>query len=113
MNVMNLTTGHGLGSNIKPADTFFKRLIGLMFKQKLKPGEGIILSPCNMIHTFGMKITLDIAFLSDDNKVLNILQNLGPNHMGKGMKNTAKVLELPAGMLQSTRTKPGDRLSIY
>lgn len=113
MNVINLSTGQGLGNNIQPADTFFKRLLGLLFKKKLDSGEGIVLNPCNMIHTFGMKISLDIAFLSDDNRVLNVLQNLGPNRVGKGVKGTSKVLELPAGTIESTGTVSGDRLSIY
>ena len=54
--------------NLKKADNFFIRFIGLMFKKDIK--EGLFFQKCNSIHTFFMKESIDIIMTDKDYKVV-------------------------------------------
>ena len=99
-----------IADNVKMADTFLKRLKGLMFQKDLKSGEGILIKPCNSIHTFFMYIPIHVIFLDENNKVVKIFRNYKKNKIITKIKNAKMVLEL------STKTKldlsVGDKLHI-
>lgn len=86
--------------NILVADSLLSRMIGLMFK-KHPPGEadGILLEPCNSIHTFFMKYAIDVVFLSSRNEVIKVIRELRPWRLTWIYFNASKTLELPAGKL--------------
>lgn len=100
--------GSVLADQVKLADTFFTRFIGLMGKKNLKDGEGLLLMRCSAIHCFFMKITIDAVSLSNNMTVLGI-ETLKPWHIGKCIKKTAHILELPAN---SANVSIGDILEI-
>jgi len=50
--IMNKSKGVILASQCIIANTFAKRFFGLMFKENLPAGNGLIIIPCNSIHTF-------------------------------------------------------------
>jgi len=97
-----------VGENIDVAETFMTRLVGMMGRERLKEGEGLLLMRCSAIHCFFMKIPIDAVYLSKDMRVLGI-ETLQPWKMGKHVKNTAHVLELPAGSA-IRKLKIGDQL---
>ena len=70
MIVRNLTRGLALGDRIRRADTFRLRLLGLMFRPGLEPGEGLWLEPCCQVHTHFMRFPLDLLFLDAEGRVL-------------------------------------------
>lgn len=81
--------------NIINANTFFKRLSGLMFKKNID--YGILFNKCNSIHTFFMKENIDIIGLDKNNIVICKYENLSKNKIVK-IKNKlteTKILELP------------------
>lgn len=82
-----------ISNNINIADTFKKRLIGLLGKNKLFD-EGLLLVDCSSIHCFFMKITIDALYLSKDMKVL-YKETIKPWKIGKIIKETKHILELP------------------
>ena len=100
-----------LSNDILIADTLVTRLIGLMFKKQLTGAEGLLINPCNSIHTFFMRYSLDIIFLSSDNKVIKIIRDLKPWRMTWIYFRAKKTLELPAGKLPSD-VKEGDVLEV-
>jgi len=54
---------------IKVADTLLLRLRGLLCNKVFpRDYDGLLLSPCNGIHTFFMRFTIDIIFLEDKSK---------------------------------------------
>lgn len=112
MHIVNKCSGYVLGSNIQCADTFISRLKGLMCRKGFEEGEGLLLSPCNMIHTFGMRFALDVVYLSGDFKVVHMIENLTPGHMTPMIKQAVSILELPAGMIEKAKIKLGDELHI-
>ena len=67
--VRNLTRGHVLGDQIDLADTSEKRRTGLLKHMGLKPGEGLWIVPCESVHCFFMKFTIDVLYIDRDKKV--------------------------------------------
>jgi hypothetical protein len=100
-----------LSKNILLAETFLSRLIGLMFKEKLVDADGLLIDPCRSIHTFFMKYSLDIVFLSEENKVIKIIRHMKPWRLSWIYFRAIKTLELPAGQLPSY-IKEGDFLEV-
>lgn len=77
------------------AETFFDRAKGLMFGDTLPLGsDGMIINPCNSIHTFFMKFNLHIIFLNSENKVVKVIKNLPPWRITRIYFSAKKVLEI-------------------
>lgn len=95
-------------NDIKIADTFKLKLIGLMGREKLQD-EGLLLRDCSSIHCFFMKITIDAVYLSKDMEVL-YKETIKPWRLGKIVKKTKHVLELPEGA--SKDIKIGDTIKL-
>ena len=100
-----------LADHVEQADTFFSRLLGLLGREALPEGHGLLLSPCAAIHCGGMKFPIDAIFLDGEFKVLRVAQHLarGERAAQKGAKH---VLELPAGRAESFGLIAGQRLII-
>jgi len=71
--------GRVLIENLEIADTFFKRLKGLLGRKGIKSNEGLLIIPCSDIHMFFMKFSIDIFFLKETGK--NQFQNHGAWHL--------------------------------
>lgn len=111
MKVLNQTRNTILVERLRVADSFFKRLKGLLGTKELPAGEALLIRPCNAIHMFGMRYALDIAFVSRENRILQTIRALQPGQMAK-FSQAAYVLELPCGALDASGTEPGDVLQI-
>ena len=88
----------GSGEYIPVADTFSKRLWGLMGKDVRTDGDGLFLADCARVHTCFMKCPIDVLYLGPDLQVLDA-ETLAPWRMGKKVRGACHVLELPAGRL--------------
>lgn len=80
-------------SDVRLADTFVLRFLGLMPCKGLKPSEGLLLTGCGRIHTNFMHFTIDVVYLSDDFRVLDI-ETVKPWRLGKKVKGAKHVLEV-------------------
>lgn len=110
LRVVNRTRRTVLGSRIRVADRFWARLRGFLGRRRPRVGEGLLLSPCDAVHMFGMRFPLDVAFLSDDGRVVHLEAPLRPWRRTARIPGARLVLEVPAGTLASTGTEVGDRL---
>ncbi len=108
--VLNIDNHHELAGRAELADNFSKRLQGLMFKAELLSGQGLIIQPCNMIHTHFMRFPIDALFLDGDKKILHIIESMPPWRNGPHIKGGYYVVELPAGTAQATETEVGHHL---
>jgi len=88
-----------LADQVKCADTFFKRFVGLMGKKSICAGEGLLLKNCSSVHCFFMQFPIDVVYLSKDMKVLYV-ETIQPWHIGSFVKKTKHILELPVGSAQ-------------
>lgn len=110
--IWNEDTGTEIAHTCRIADNFFTRLKGLQGKTVLPVGEGLLIKPCNSVHTFGMKMNIDVVFLSKENEVLYIMEKMPPRKISPIVKKAAVVLELPAGQLEQTPVLKGQYLTV-
>lgn len=93
--------GQVLASGCWIADRFFPRLCGLLGKKALAEGEALLIYPCNMVHSLGMRFTIDVVFLDAKFTVVYLLTGLKPNRIGPLVREARYALELPAGTVPS------------
>jgi uncharacterized protein len=91
------------------ANTSLTRKIGLLKHARLDPGEGLWITPCEGVHTVGMKFPIDVLFLNKRRKVLKIRAAM-PRWRLAACLWAHSVLELPSGTAAATKTKTGDQL---
>ena len=94
------------------ANTYTRRLKGLMGTKALPVDTGLLLEPCNSVHTWHMKYPIDVIYLSSQDQVLHIEPSMPPNTWGKRVKNAAKVLEINAGLAANRKIQPGDIIDL-
>lgn len=107
-----------MSENAKLADSFFARLIGLMFSS---PGDLIIVSPRetvkhSSIHMFFMAYPIDVVWASSEGIVVDAREHVSPAsilnpktwRILKPGKAAKYVIELGEGKLQDT--KVGDEI---
>jgi len=85
-----------LVSKLILADNFFSRLKGLIGSNPLKKNEGLLISPCQQVHTHFMGYSIDIVFLDKQFKILHIVREMKPWRFSKFIKSAYYVLELQA-----------------
>ncbi len=96
---------------IEVADRPLDRMRGLLGRDGLADGEGLLLRPAGSIHTFFMRFPIDAVFLDEDLVVLGTSEHLGP-WATAGRKGAKAVLEVAAGTCERLRVKQGDRLHL-
>jgi uncharacterized protein len=87
------------------------RMRGLLARPALRGGEGMLIKPCNMIHTLGMRYPIDVVFMRRDGLVLKVSPAVAPRRM-RGHFGAHCVLELAAGEAQRCDIVPGLTLPI-
>jgi uncharacterized membrane protein (UPF0127 family) len=110
--IRNVTKNSMLCERASVADSFLTRARGLMFRKTWEGFDGLLLSPCGSIHTFGMRMEIDVCFLDREEKILKALAFLRPWRSAHGGRGSYATLELPAGTLERTGTNTGDRLVV-
>ena len=99
-------------NHIIHANTFTRRLKGLMGTKALPEDTGLLLEPCNSVHTWHMKYPIDVIYLNSQDQVLHIEPSMPPNTWGKRVKNAAKVLEINAGLAAELKIQTGDIIDL-
>lgn len=112
MKVINATKGVVLCDKAVMAHTLLARVKGLLGRVTLARGEALILMPCNSVHTFFMRFSIDVVFVSSSGKVVGIASNLVPWRLSKIYFGAHFVIEFPAGTVQSVSLSKGDILQI-
>lgn len=108
MRIVNLTRSTLLGTRVLLADSWWSRFRGYLGRSEPQRGEGILLVPCNAVHTFGMTFELDVLFLGADGVVLHLISEMGPGRRSPRVPGCRYVLEVPPGTIQQTGTSVGD-----
>ena len=93
------------------ADTYLRRLRGLLGRRELPAGEGLLLRPCGSVHSWFLRFPIDVVLLDGDMNVLKVIAPLRPWRMA-GARGARCVLELAAGQARARAIGPGDRLVV-
>jgi uncharacterized protein len=92
--------GEPLVSDVLLATSFWDRLIGLMFRNRPpQNSQGLMIDPCNSIHTCFMKYPLDVIFLDASNRIIKVIYDLKPWRFTWIYFKARKTLEIPSGLI--------------
>jgi uncharacterized membrane protein (UPF0127 family) len=109
--VRNQTRDTVLARAAEVADTSAKRRTGLLKHERLEPGEGLWIVPCESVHTFFMKFPIDLVYLDRRHKVRKVRSAVRPWRLSACLL-AHSVIELPAGAVKQSGTQAGDELVI-
>jgi uncharacterized membrane protein (UPF0127 family) len=84
---------------------------GLLGRSGMAPGSVMIIAPCNAIHTFFMRFTIDIVFVDRQGRILKLCRSVRPWRVRVALKAFA-ALELADGSIDRVGIVAGDRLSV-
>ena len=108
----NASRGSPVADRAVLANTAWKRLVGLLNRRHLEPGEGLVLVPGGAIHMFFMRMAIDVVFADREGNVLKTAASVKPWRMVMAPRRTRYTIELPVGVIEASGTQPGDHLDI-
>lgn len=111
--IANPRTNLTLAERARVATSYFSRMKGLLGKEKLEDGEGLVIEQCDAIHTFFMKIVIDVIFIDRSGCVVRQFAQAPAFRIYWGGWKARSVIELPAGTIHRTGTQQGDLLECH
>lgn len=82
-----------------------------MFAPSLEGSDALWITPCNQIHTFFMRFSLDVVFLTKDLKVVKVLKSVKPYRLTWLYFKAFSVLEFEEGTL-TNEIQEGQQLEL-
>ena len=112
--VYNRTREAFIATEAAVADSYVRRLVGLLGKTKrwARVGTGLWIVPSRGVHTIGMMFPIDLVFLSKDKAVVHVEEYVRPFRISRVSLKASSVLELPPHTIYRTGTRVGDQLEI-
>ncbi|MBM3270001.1 MAG: DUF192 domain-containing protein [Candidatus Sericytochromatia bacterium] len=98
-------------SHLRVADWFLPRLVGLGWIREFPQGHGLLIEPCNSIHTLWPAFAIDVVFLSPEGRIVRTFPGVKPMRVRAAL-DAHSVLELPAGTIDRFGLQPGQTLEI-
>ena len=87
----------------------FARMRGLLGRDGLEPGTGMLIDAAPSVHMFFMRFPIDVVFLDRDRTVVGVRHRLAPWRVA-GARHAVAALELPAGTAAEAGIQEGDVL---
>jgi uncharacterized membrane protein (UPF0127 family) len=87
----------------------FGRARGLLGRDGLEPGEGMLIDRAGSVHMFFMRFPIDVVFLARDRTVVGVRHRLAPWRLA-GARGAVAALELPAGRASEVGVEKGQLL---
>jgi uncharacterized membrane protein (UPF0127 family) len=114
LRILNQTRDRLLADQGELADSFLARGRGLMGREILPRGYALVIFPEWSIHTFFMRVAIDVLFVGRDHPVVGLREAMPPNRPFAGVApwHGRYVIEMPAGVIGATGTAVGDQLVI-
>ena len=103
-------SGETFATDVRVCRTWVERLTGLLGTASLRPDQAVWIHHCNSIHTFFMAMTIDVAFLDGDQRVVKTIHALPPWRLVFTVPGARSVVEGPVGMLERGALEPGRRI---
>ncbi|MGO8758978.1 MAG: DUF192 domain-containing protein [Terracidiphilus sp.] len=111
LQVLNVTRGTLLATRLEAARSSAARRKGLLGRDRIEPGGGLWIAPCESVHTFFMRFPIDLVYLDRRNRVKKVRHSVAPWRLSACL-TAHSILELPAGTIRETRTERGDTVEI-
>jgi len=92
------------------AESTLARMRGLLGRDGLEPGHGMLIQGAGSIQMFFMRFPIDVVFLGRDKAIVGIAHDVKPWRAAAARRARA-ALELPAGTAKSLDLQIGDVLT--
>jgi hypothetical protein len=99
-----------LGLEVDGVDLSLAKLKDRIVSLTLKSGEGLWLSPFRGLPEWGIRVPLDLLYLDQDGRVLDVVESYPVFRAGVSTPQPASVLALPTHSIYSSQTQAGDQL---
>jgi hypothetical protein len=99
-----------LGLEVDGADLSLAKLKDRIATLALKSGEGLWLSPFRGLPEWGIRVPLDLLYLDQDCRVIDVVESYPVFRANVAMAQPASVLALPTHSIYSSQTQSGDQL---
>jgi len=83
---------------------------GLLGRKDLAKDNALIITHCQSIHMFFMKFPIDVVFCDNQNKVVGLCRNIKPFGLSPIYFKSSYAIELPVGVIDSTKISLGDQV---
>ena len=110
--VRNSSNGAVVSHSTELALTRAARKRGLLGRDHLADGHGMLIAPCSSIHTFFMRFPIDVIFVKRSGEVVKIAASVPAWRLAFGW-GAAGVVELPAGTAARAGVAVGNRLELH
>jgi len=108
----NTTRGTVIAERCRVASSAIDRSVGLLRTPEVLPGEGLLIERSPSIHMFFMRYPIDVVFIDKSHRVTKVVSRLRPWRVVLWARGARDCIELRAGALAGTGTRPGDELLI-
>jgi uncharacterized membrane protein (UPF0127 family) len=112
MLVRNTERNSVLGEAIEVASTSVQKVKGLLGRDCLADGQGLLFKHCASLHTFFMQFPIDIIFADKKGKVLKLAPDIRPFKLVAAPLRSFYAIELPTGAIERSGTRVGDHLEL-
>lgn len=112
LQLINKSKKNIIVENLFLADSFWSRMKGLMGKKDLPEDEGLLLVPCNSVHSMFMRFPIDLLFLNRELRVIKIIDRFKPWKATPIIRDCYQVVELKAGVASKKGVTIKDELDI-
>ena len=89
----------------------FGRMRGLLGRNGLEPGGGMLIDSAPSVHMFFMRFPIDVVFVDRDWRVVGVRHGLRPWRVA-GARRAVAALELPARAAAEAGIEVGDVLAL-
>lgn len=110
--IINKTQNTIISQKTKLANTCISRFVGLLDRSSLEPEEALLLKPCSSVHMFFMRFSIDVIFVNHNDCVVGLVRNLKPFQLSPLFFKASYAIELPKGLIDSTKTSVGDQIVV-
>jgi uncharacterized membrane protein (UPF0127 family) len=104
-----LVRGDDVLASAEVAVTRRLRRRGLIGRERV---DGVlVLRPCRMVHTFGMRFPIDVAFCDREGYVLHV-SRLRPARLSRPVRRAYFAIEAAEGSFERWKINPGDIVEV-
>ncbi len=107
--VVIAATGEVIAHRVRWARSLRDRLRGLIGVVHMQPGDALIIQPARQVHTFGMKVSIDVVFCDIDGEVRHVVRRMRPGRITRWVASASFAIELAGGSLPAA-VEPGERV---
>lgn len=100
-----------VASSLETAFEARTRNRGLLGRDGLAHGHALIIAPCNMVHTIGMRFAIDLIYAAKDGRIVKLRPSV-PSWRISGAVGAFTVIEMAAGGIADAGLRVGQVLEV-